>query len=340
MRILYIPNEFSQQRQYDIRANIYPVLLAMEATYYAQQGHEVFWGCRGDRPSGIDKIVVEPEGLPFHTLPAPDRALTRAWEYQDNGNFRRLPGTYIQAARDCWYHKCTFCRWAKRWSHCELRSVSSVISEIGECIDWGFRDIFDDSGTFPVNSWLISFCKAMVDRGYNKKVEISCNMRFGVLRPVDFEMMKAAGFRMLLWGLESVNQVTLDKLNKGTNIGSVLPALKATRKAGLWNHVAVMFGYPWETYETELRTLDFVRWGLKRGLIQSAQASVYDAEHPLNLKAWPEHPLNLKAWDLRRQVYKGHFNPIYLARRLVGIRDLDDIKYYLRGVKKIWKKIL
>ncbi|MDD5707774.1 MAG: B12-binding domain-containing radical SAM protein, partial [Kiritimatiellae bacterium] len=45
-------------------------------------------------------------------LPPIDRDLTR-WELYSvhNGNYRRTPGAYIMAGRDCWHGKCTFCSW-------------------------------------------------------------------------------------------------------------------------------------------------------------------------------------------------------------------------------------
>ena len=43
MRILYLSNAYSQQRQHEKPTNIYPVLMAMEAEWYRKQGHEVVW---------------------------------------------------------------------------------------------------------------------------------------------------------------------------------------------------------------------------------------------------------------------------------------------------------
>ena len=109
MRILYIPNEYSQQRQREKKRKIYPVLMAMEAEWYRKQGHEVFWDEDLVYIGAVDRIITEPEGLPFLSLPHPDRVFTRWWEYQDNGNFKYRPGTYIQAANGCWWGKCIFC---------------------------------------------------------------------------------------------------------------------------------------------------------------------------------------------------------------------------------------
>ena len=50
MRILYLPNAYSQQRQREKKRKIYPVLMAMEAEWYRRQGHEVVWNKPDLRP--------------------------------------------------------------------------------------------------------------------------------------------------------------------------------------------------------------------------------------------------------------------------------------------------
>lgn len=357
MRILYLPNEYSQQRQKDVEAKIYPVLMAMEATYYKNQGHDVHWKYidlatrkkfKGahlvtydihdtknnyyltTEDKEFDKIIFEPEGLPFLDLPAPDRILTQYQDYQENGNFKYLPATYIQTARDCWYAKCNFCAWAKKYPVCETRSVMSVISEIIDCSVLGFREIFDDSGTFPVGDWLKEFCQAMIRTGLNKQVTLGCNMRFGALDLEDFDLMKQAGFRMILWGLESVNQSTLDRLNKGIRVEQAYVDLSLAKKAGLWSHVAVMFGYPWENCEDEERTFEFIKQGLLTNKIKTAQASIYSV---------PENKfIRNDIYGFRKKVYALYRHPRYLWNRIKEIRNFDDVEYYLRGVKKLWKR--
>jgi radical SAM superfamily enzyme YgiQ (UPF0313 family) len=327
MRILYLPNEYSQQRQRDVKAKIYPILLAMEATKHYNDGDMVYWGYPTAR---FDKTITEPEGLPFLDLPAPNRILTKYWEYQDNGNFKYLPATYIQSARDCWYHKCNFCAWAKKYPVCETRSVDSVIAEIEECVKLGIREIFDDSGTFPVGDWLKDFCQRMISTRLNKKVVLGCNMRFGALDLEDFDLMKQAGFRMILWGLESVNQDTLDRLSKGIRFEEAVVDLELANRSGLWNHVAVIFGYPWESYEDSRRTYDFIKQGMLTNKIKTAQASIYDVPE---LKV---SPLLFEDSKFRDKVYKIYRDPRYLWNRIKEIRNFDDIEYYLRGFKKLW----
>ena len=169
MKILYLPNEYSQQRQREKKRWIYPVLLAMEAQSRIQQGHEVVW----DKPgTPADKIVTEPEGLPFLSLPWPDRAATNAFDkkYQENGNFKYRPGTYIQAASGCWHGRCTFC--VERFNKWQVRRPLDVYNEILYCKWIGFKEIFDDSGTFPTGPWLDEFL-SFPPPG----VTLGCNMR-------------------------------------------------------------------------------------------------------------------------------------------------------------------
>ena len=312
MKISYLPGKYSQQRQRERAANIYPVHLAMEATYYAQKGHEVHWG----RAVGkYDKVVYAPEGILFLALPKPDRKLTDCHNayYQRNGNFKKRPGTYIQSAVGCWHGKCTFCvEKEKRW---EVRPLGSVLQEIDECHDLGFREIFDDSATFPVGDWLGGFCKWA-----RKDLTYGCNMR---MVDVDYAMMKKAGFRMLLFGLESANQDTLDRIQKGTSVRDVKYIIHAAN-CGLEPHIAVMFGCPGETDKDSINTLKLVHSLLRKGYAKTAQASFYNA-------------VGVRSESQRkyvRRIYEAAYYPDFWFNQLKDIKNMDDIKYLWLKIKK------
>lgn len=314
MKLLYLPHCYSQQRQREKKANIYPVLMAMEATYYAKEGHEVYWE-ESPKTHDYDEIVLEPKGIPFISLPAPDRMFTRAFDkkYQRNGNFKYTPGTYIMSARGCWHGKCNFC--VERLNRYECRPLGSVLEEIRGLKELGFREIFDDSATFPEGEWLRAFCK-WAPRG----ITYGCNMR---MVDQDYEMMKQAGFRMVLFGLESANQKTLDKIQKGTRVEDVSYIIKAS-KAGLDPHVAVMFGYPWEDESDSIRTLRLVHDLLRRGYAKTAQASFYDAGNAANESQR----------KYVKKIYDVGFDYTFWITKLKELRTVDDIKYFWRQIKK------
>jgi len=372
MRILYLPNAYSQQRQREKKRKIYPVLMAMEAEWYRKQGHEVEWKipyehkiCKCDNdmltffhpvyvdtksgecfncgrtvnyafdlqlwtPKKIreeeiwrekqyfkkqyDKIITEPEGLPFLSLPYPDREFTRWWEYQDNGNFKYRPGTYIQAANGCHWGKCSFC--VENGKPYEVRPVEDVIEEIKECKAMGFKEVFDDSGTFPKGRWLDLFCKSV----HNVGCYIGCNVR---LCDMDYNQMKWAGFRMLLFGLESANQRTLDKINKGVKVEDYKYIIKAA-KCGLEPHVAVMFGYPWETDREAVNTLRLVHYLLRKGYAKTAQASFYQSR---GCASQSSHRTYVK------KIYDVWKYPDFWFNKIRDIKNVDDLKYLWRCIK-------
>lgn len=295
--------------------------MAMEAQWYREQEHEVHWGWNDKREHGwgqglYDKIIEQPEGLPFLQLPHPDREFTRAKEYT-SGNYKYTPGTHIMSSNSCWYGKCTFCV-EKDGPENVTRSPFDVASELVEIMNLGFKEAFDDSGTFPTGKWLEEFCELTPA----PCLTLGCNMRFGTNPP--YKLMKQAGFRMLLYGLESANQSTLDRINKGIQISEVENELKEASQAGLQAHIAVMFGYPWETDKDAINTLNLTHYLLKKGYAKTAQASVFTQEGV---------PRNNKYKHYTKRIYNVKYNPQFWFNQLKDIRNKDDIKYLWRKIK-------
>lgn len=292
-------------------------------------------------------------------LPLIDRGLTD-WKLYSvrNGNYKKLPGTYMMAGRDCWWAKCSFCSWTTLYPKYRTRPAASVLDEVGTLIErYGVREIMDDTGTFPGGEWLSEFCSGMIERGYSKKVAIDCNMRFGALGEDEFRLMKKAGFRLLLFGVESANDSTLKRLNKGTTVDEIIKSCKLARRAGLYPHITIMFGYPWESYEDALNTITLGKWLLKKGYAWTVQATIvipypgtplfdycrqagalltedwdgYDMRGPVIRTRYPGSEVP----GLVKKIYSTAFDPFFIARRFFSVRDADDVRYYLRGAKKV-----
>jgi len=157
-------------------------------------------------------------------------------------------------------------------------------------------------------------------------LRLGCNMR---MVDVDYFRMAQAGFRMVLFGLESANQATLDKINKGVRVDDYKYIIKAA-KAGLEPHVAVMFGYPWERDCDALETLRLVHWLLKKGYAKTAQASFYI---PPDSKNIPSHNRYIK------HIYRVARSPEFWLNKLRDIHDMDDLKYLWRQIKEGMKNV-
>ncbi len=300
----------------------------------------------------------------LNSLPMIDRELTKWRLYSEkNGNYSRLPGTYTMAARDCWHHKCTFCSWTTLYPEYLVRSPELLLDEIGVLIEkYGVKEIMDDSGAFPAGAWLRTFCHGMIKRGYHKKVIMDCNMRFGAVSPDDYKLMREAGFRFVLFGMESANQETLDRIQKCEKINEMIESCKQAKKAGLSPHITLMFGYPWEDETMVANTVRLGRKLLIKGWAHTLQATVLipypgtPLHEECKKKGWlltenyedydqrmpvMKTPVgNEKIKEAVQAVYKVSFHPEFLARRIFGVRSIEDVKFLFRAAGKVLGHLL
>lgn len=301
----------------------------------------------------------------LNSAPWIDRDLVNWRLYAEkNGNFRRTPGTYIMSGRDCWHAKCTFCSWTTLYPTYRTRDPVDVVDEIEMLVDkYGVKEIMDDSGSLPVGKWLEVFCAEITRRGLNKKLRIDCNMRFGRLGFDDYKMMREAGFRLVLFGVESANQATLDRFVKALKVEDVEKGCEWAHKAGLDVHLTFMFGHAWEGPEEIANTVRFARRLLAKGWASTLQCTLtipypgtplfreLKAADGLATLDWDEYdmrraitktPLVSEA-DIKkaiRDVYSGFLQPMALLHRLTSTRTLFDFPFYYRGVRSLLGHLL
>lgn len=296
----------------------------------------------------------------LNQLPFIDRELTKAYRYGEKWK-KHQPFFYTMAGRDCPWHKCTFCAWTTTYPTFRTRRSEHLLDEIGFLIEeHNAREIFDDTGTFPTGRWLTQFCQGMIERGYSKEVLFSCNMRFGYLKPEQVELMKRAGFRKLKMGLESANQSTLDRLNKGITVQQIWDGCHMISQAGLDIHLTIMVGYPWETRADATRTLEMARELMESGQVEMLQSTVvvpypgtllyeesvendwflfaphdyekFDMSQPV-LKTPDMEPAEVS--QLCADIYKIFLSPRFALRQLMRTRSLQDVDYLWRGLKAV-----
>ena len=306
-------------------------------------------GCpKGIRPFALRDSIKD--------LPWIDRDLVH-WELyaKKNGNFKRTPGTYIMAGRDCWHAKCTFCSWTTLYPRYRVREVKDVVDEIEMLVTkYGIRELMDDSGSFPVGGWLAEFCNEIIRRGLNRKLRIDCNMRFGRLGFDDYRLMRKAGFRLVLFGVESANQETLDRFCKALKVEEVVQGCAWAHKAGLAVHLTFMFGHAWEGKAEIANTVALARKFLANGWASTLQCTLtvpypgtplfkeLKANDLLTTLDWDEYdqrraitktPKVTEA-DIKcaiREVYRGFLQPRALWQLVKA--NSWDIGFYYRGFR-------
>jgi radical SAM superfamily enzyme YgiQ (UPF0313 family) len=310
---------------------------------------------------GAPKIIRDDEPHSLDEIPQIDRDLTKWKLYAyKNGNFKYIPGSYVMNGRDCWWGKCSFCSWTTMFpgEKFRTRSVQRALDEIGDLIELGVKEIMEDSGTLPVGKWLKEFCDGMIERGYNKKITLDCNMRLNAIKDIEiWKLMKKAGFRMILFGLESANQKTLDKINKNLQVSEIEPSLKICKSAGLEPHTTVMIGYPWEAKKDVENTLIFTKNLFRKGYVDSLQATLvipypgtplyrYCEENNLLLtkdydrfdQREPVMKTEMSAEELKKMIgklYRSFINPRFFLNKAKNIRGWQDVKHIGKAGKKV-----
>ena len=301
----------------------------------------------------------------LNAAPWIDRDLVH-WELYatKNGNFRRTPGTYVMAGRDCWHAKCTFCSWTTLYPTYRTRRPLDVVDEIEMLVTkYGVKEIMDDSGSFPVGEWLKTFCNEMIRRDLPKRVRIDCNMRFGRLTAEDYRLMRKAGFRLVLFGVESANQATLDRFVKALKVEDVEKGAKWASEAGLDVHLTFMFGHAWEGPAEIANTVRLARKLLANGHASTLQCTLtipypgtplfreLKAKDGLTTLDWDEYDMRRAITKTPlateeeikgaiRAVYRGFLQPRALFHRLTTTRTLFDFTFYYRGIRSLLGHLL
>lgn len=289
-------------------------------------------------------------------LPFVDRDLTK-WKLYAyaNGNYKYTPATYMYSGRDCWWNRCTFCVWDHTLNpkgFYRRFSPERLFAEVKHVVDnYGVKEIFDDAGTLFVGPPLKKFCELLIDSGYNKKVVFGCNMRLNALTSEYYRLMGKANFRFILYGMESANQFTLDKLDKGLQVEEIAEGAKMAKKAGLEPHITVMLGYPWETEEMAQKTIDLAKDLFKRGYVDTMQATIV-IPYPgtplykecvekdwLQVGAKDYEKFDMRApvmkipfsnehlYELTQSLYSSFFTPQYIFRKVVSVRNWNDVRF-------------
>lgn len=163
----------------------------------------------------------------------------------------------ILTSRGCPF-SCTFCCLCSiSQRKVRYRSILNVVDEIENMIR-NFNEmtsvwIHDDSFLLN-NNRVIEFCNEIVNRGI--KIEFICS---GRMKPLNQDMIKAmemAGFKHVLFGLESGSEKILRTSKKGITKDDAISAFKLFAKSPIKIHPFLIVGLPGETLETVKETIE------------------------------------------------------------------------------------
>lgn len=184
-------------------------------------------------------------------LPLPDFSDTPPGRYHSP-----TPVLPYLSSRGCPWRRCAFCTHQKTYLHYREEHAAVAAGKISRLQERYGASHFCLVDEMLAPRRLDAIAQELMRK--NVRVRFSAYARPSGFSPPVFETAHRAGLRLLLWGVESASQRVLDLMGKGTKAQEVESILHAARKAGIWNMLFVLLGFPTETKAEWLSTLDFL----------------------------------------------------------------------------------
>ncbi|MCX8095622.1 MAG: B12-binding domain-containing radical SAM protein [Caldisericia bacterium] len=275
-------------------------------------------------------VWIKNEPPPFiedlDSLPFPARDLIRNELYKNPDTDK--PIATIQTSRGC-PGSCIYCLAPiVSGKVVRKRSPKNIVDEIEECVNkYKIDNFFLRADTFTIDrDWVIEISKEIIKR--NLKIKWVANSR---TKPIDRDMllwMKKSGCYLIAFGLESGSEKSLKLMKKGVTVKDNLNAVKLAKELGFKVYSFFIIGFPWETEEDILETINF-SLKIPSDFVEFHIATPYYGTELYEI---------MKNENLIKEEIEGHnyfSNPIggtkYISReKILTLRKKALIKFYLR----------
>lgn len=217
--------------------------------------------------SGAERVAdLDTLPLPAYHLVAP---------MQEYFKRSRVPTILIDSGRGCAF-ACEFCQTTLlNGPKVRYRTIDSLIHEIKNYrAQYGTFEAYFVHDLFTARR---SFVEKLCERLIKEDLQLSwqCRCRLDQVDRDLLGLMSRAGCRMLLYGVESGSEVTLEAMNKRLRpgvAGRTLQVVRETVDAGIFPSLSMVIGIPEESHVDLCRTLavahDFVKIGAVNAFIQ------------------------------------------------------------------------
>jgi len=175
----------------------------------------------------------------------------------------------LTVAHGCYWKKCSFCDVSLDYiSRYETASASLLVDRIEQIVaetgQTGFH--FVDEAAPP------KILKALAEELIRREVTISWwgNIRFEkTFTPELAELLAQSGCIAMSGGLEVASDRLLNLMQKGVSVEQVAHVTKSFSDVGILVHAYLMYGFPTQTVQETVDSLEYVRQLFENGCIQS-----------------------------------------------------------------------
>lgn len=183
------------------------------------------------------------------------------------GFFKKYPIAPIIITRGCPF-SCTYCAGnLVSGKKIRFRSVDGVMEEIKFLHDkYGIREIHIEDDNFTFNPYFVrEFCKKLKETGFEITWTCPNGVRLDTLTEDLLLLMKSAGLYSVSVGVESGSARILKEMKKNITKEKIREKIGLIKKCGLEVSGFFIIGYPGETIEDIMETINFsIELGLKR----------------------------------------------------------------------------
>ncbi len=195
----------------------------------------IIYKSNGEVKNSNSKDYIEMQHLPFQSFTG----------YNLENHLTPNVVIPIQSSNSCYWGKCKFCVCSGK-SAFQTRPVINVYEEL-EYLSKKYNSKYF---AFWDNSMHPNFLSKLADLIIERKLNINFSIYARLEKEFNYKLLKKirkAGCIKIHWGLDSANQRILDYVDKGIDLKTSERILKDSKKAGIYNFVYIITGYPTET---------------------------------------------------------------------------------------------
>lgn len=194
-----------------------------------------------------------------HLVPRDNYQMSSYFEAYFNKNERPFRCASVITSRSCSFN-CIYCASRKIFdTKVRLRSAENVVEEIAILyFELGVKAIMFVDDVFTLDEKRTTqICKMLIERKI--KIKWWIDTRVDLVSEDLLRLMKEAGCRFIVYGVESGSQRILDMLNKSITLGQVREAFRITHKVGIDTKANFMLGHLDETEEEVLQSIKLAK---------------------------------------------------------------------------------
>lgn len=208
----------------------------------------------------------------------------------------------FQTSRGCYWGKCSFCDHDFGLSY-NIKNLDRLVEQIKTFKEkYGVTKFeFIDEAISP--AYMEEMSKRFIEEGLDISFFCDARLENGFTKEV-FEVAHKAGLKMMLWGFESGSERIMELINKGIDVENRLKILRDAKEAGIYNFAFIFFGFPAETREDALKTIDIICENTD--IIHSYGKSVFTMGKHTTLRESPE-----KYGVVGETTQEAEFSPTY-----------------------------